>query len=384
MASPNPLTSAATSSPVGGLCPAYVVADPDTAALRVAGLTTLDRLLVAAHRAGLAPLTVVATQELPPIPRTRAWRIPFQVVSAADPAGGRAVWLRTDALVQAVDLKRLAAAGSARLTDAEGVGVLAVSVPKGWAGGDPFREAEGTAPLRAEGVACVVRNAGEARRATRCLWASIRSSADGTVDRWFNRPVGRPLARLLIPTPVTPNMISVAATLLGLVSAAMFAVGNPAWSVIAAVLFQGSAILDCVDGDVARVAFKESPLGKWLDLVGDQVVHIGVFLGITAGVMRSGGGAHMAWLGALAVVGAAMSFWRVLRGMRRPPEAGGSGRLQGLIDAATNRDFSVLVLILAILGRLEVFLWLAGLGSHVFWMLLAWLQREPRPVAGRS
>ncbi len=365
--------------------PGIIVVEPASAGLRVAALSTLDRLLVAAHRAGLAPLTVVSGHPLPPVPRARAWRVPFTVVREVAGTPDRGVWLRTDVLVQPVDLKRLAQAGSAQLVDGAGTRLSAVSTRRAT---DPARVFEiggdgGCTLLTPEGVACAVRNAGEARDATRRLWASITSSADGWVDRVFNRPAGRPLSRLLVHTPVTPNQISVVATLLGVVAAVLFASGQYAPSIVAAVLFQVSAILDCMDGDVARVALKESRLGKWLDIVGDQVVHIGVFIGVTTGVVRSGGTAAMGWLGALAVVGAAMSFWMVLRGMKRPETRG--SWLQQVLNAATNRDFSVLVLALAVAGRLDWFLWMAGVGSHVFWLLLWWLLRDGQaPVAARE
>lgn len=61
-----------------------------------------------------------------------------------------------------------------------------------------------------------------------------------------------------------------------------------------------------------------------------------------------------------AALGAAISFAVVLRGMKAAPAGGGRGLLGKLLDAATNRDFSVLVLLLAVVDRLAWFLWLAA------------------------
>ena len=94
------------------------------------------------------------------------------------------------------------------------------------------------------------------------LWASLTSASDGFVDKVFNRPCGRPLSKLLIHTPVSPNMVSVASILTGVVSAIFFASGQFITGIVGALLFQLSAIVDCVDGDIARVLFKESRLGK--------------------------------------------------------------------------------------------------------------------------
>ncbi|HET6889181.1 MAG TPA: hypothetical protein VFH87_14785 [Candidatus Udaeobacter sp.] len=53
---------------------------------------------------------------------------------------------------------------------------------------------------------------------------------------------------------------------------------------------------------------------------------------------------------------------------------GKSSGLKKLIDATTNRDFSLLVLLLAIAGKLDLFLWMAGIGVHLFWMIALRLQ----------
>jgi hypothetical protein len=55
--------------------------------------------------------------------------------------------------------------------------------------------------------------------------------------------------------------------------------------------------------------------------------------------------------------------------------------MQKILDAVTNRDFSVLVLALAVIDRLEWFLWMSGIGSHVFWIGLLALQMRTAPPA---
>jgi phosphatidylglycerophosphate synthase len=230
-------------------------------------------------------------------------------------------------------------------------------------------------PMAAKGVAAAIRSAETARLAERAFWTSLTSSSDGLVDRYFNRPVGRPLSRLLIHTAVSPNAVSIASILLGLFAAGCFAVGNYTMSVLGAVLFQLSAIVDCVDGDIARAVFKESPLGKWLDLAGDQVVHISLFAAIAIGLWRQDSVAPVVCLGLSAVAGALLSFAAVVRGKKRITEKSNT-LLRRLLDSATSRDFSVLVLALALVEQLDVFLWLTGAGSHVFWIALVWLQRR--------
>ncbi len=286
--------------------------------------------------------------------------------------------LSTGALVQPADLKRVIEQRG-RLTKPDGT-LLPVGVLNSISTAPLDSQLTKLPAITTVGVAELVRDPASTTHATRQLWASLTSSADGLVDKYFNRPVGRVLfSRLLIHTPISPNQVSVAATLIGLLSAACFAEGSAKVAIWGAGLLQLSAIVDCVDGDLARVLFKESPLGKWLDIVGDQVVHIGVFVCIGIGLYRAGSIAPVLPLAASAAIGVVISFLIVMRGLLQP-ESQRNSRLQKLIDATTNRDFSVLLLILAFVGRLEWFLWLTALGVHVFWVLALSLQLKRSPA----
>jgi phosphatidylglycerophosphate synthase len=350
--------------------PALIFFDEPTAGLKIAALTLLDRLVVTIHRAGASSITIATRNPLPRLERTAALGIPVRVAPEPPAASGALLVAESGLLVEPADVRALMQQG-ARLTTATGarlpIGVLS-GVDTAW------QEALDQRPARAaQGVAARVTDAATLPAAERALWASLTSSADGLVDKVFNRPCGRPLSKLLVHTPISPNAVSLASMAIGLVAAYAFAVGRYPATVVAAILFQLSAVVDCVDGDIARALFKESPFGKWLDLAGDQVVHLAVFAGITVGLVRDGESPFAVWLGASAVLGALLSFAVVVRGMRQPAN-GRSQLLQKLIDAVTNRDFSVLVLALACFDRLEWFLWLSAIGSHVFWLTALGLQ----------
>lgn len=364
---------------LSGRLPALILCEPATCGLRVAALTLLDRLLVAVHRAGCGPIRVACNGPLPAAERARALGIPFEVIHGTPTVSEPTLIASTNQLVQAVDIQGVVAArGTLATPDGER---LPAGVTDRWQG-TVAASLSGVATHVASGVAVAVRSAADATTAERALWASLVSASDGFVDKWFNRPVGRPLSRWIIHTPITPNQVSLASIGIGTVAGALFGLGHHEWSVVAAVLFQVSAIVDCVDGDVARSVFKESPLGKWLDLVGDQVVHAAVFVGIAVGLWRSGLHGPFPALGGSAVLGGLIAFGVVVRGMTRKGEP--NRRLQRLIDGATSRDFSVLVLALACAHRLEWFLWMAAVGSHVFWVLALGLQFFPGKPAGAT
>jgi hypothetical protein len=52
------------------------------------------------------------------------------------------------------------------------------------------------------------------------------------------------------------------------------------------------------------------------------------------------------------------------------------GLLKKAADQLTNRDFSVILLLFTLVGRLDWFLWLAALGSNIFWTVLLWIYRK--------
>jgi phosphatidylglycerophosphate synthase len=236
-------------------------------------------------------------------------------------------------------------------------------------------------PIIAGVVARLISDAASAAEAERKLWASLTSSADGVVDRFFNRPLGRPLSKLLVHTPISPNQVSIASILIGVASAWFFAAGH---FVTGALVFQLCAIVDCVDGDLARALFKQSRLGKWLDLGGDQVVHFSVFTGIGIGVAHTDPSVPALALGASAALGVLLCFAVIVRALRQPAARRGP-HLNKLLDATANRDFSVLLLVLALWGRMDLFLWMAGIGIHVFWMMLLALQvGRPTPAFSRQ
>ncbi|HXF91550.1 MAG TPA: CDP-alcohol phosphatidyltransferase family protein [Nitrospiraceae bacterium] len=229
-----------------------------------------------------------------------------------------------------------------------------------------------------------VRDASGVKAAERTLFQSLKGEFEGFVDRHFNRKVSKLFTKLFLALRFSPNVVTVVSTVVGLTAAAGFAVGGYAAGVGAALLFQLAAVIDCCDGEVARLTFAESPLGAWLDITADNVVHMAIFAGIAWGAYTQHGEGHGAWiplaLGAAAILGNACSFWlvrrvqriRTIRGWNNPVQAAWSNFL---LKNVASRDFSVVVLLFALLGKLDWFLWLAAIGSTAFWMILLWVIR---------
>lgn len=207
---------------------------------------------------------------------------------------------------------------------------------------------------------------------------------DGFVDRYFNRKVSVLLTRLFLRIGLSPNAITVLSLLIGLMAAGSFALGSYAAGILGGLLFQLSAIVDCCDGEVARLTNKQSRFGEQLDIAADNVVHMAIFAGVAWGLFLQQEPGSGSWLplllGVAAVLGNGLSFWLVNRAKAlrdrqawvNPTQA---ARSDFIFKNLVSRDFSAVLLIFALVGKVEWFLWLAAVGSNVFWMIMAWVTR---------
>ena len=229
-----------------------------------------------------------------------------------------------------------------------------------------------------------VRDTADVQAAEKKLFNSLKGESEGFVDRFFNRKISRWFTRIFLAIGLSPNVITILASLVGLVAAAGFGLGTYNAGIAAALLFQLAAIIDCCDGEVARLTFTESPFGAWLDIAMDNVVHMAIFAGIAVGSYMHLAGGEGAWvplaLGAAAVIGNGLSFWLVTRAQKiksanewkTPVQASWS---DFMLKNVASRDFSVIVLVFAAIGRLEWFLWIAAIGSVVFSIIMLWVIR---------
>jgi len=175
-----------------------------------------------------------------------------------------------------------------------------------------------------------------------------------------------------------------------LVAAAGFGVGTYSAGIVAALLFQLAAIIDCCDGEVARLTFTESPFGAWLDIAMDNVVHMAIFAGMAVGSYLRLDGSDGTWvplaLGSAAVAGNGLSFWLVTREQKIKSASGWKTPVQAawsdfMLKNVASRDFSVIVLIFAVIAKLDWFLWMAAIGSLVFSLLMLWVIRPSACLA---
>lgn len=139
----------------------------------------------------------------------------------------------------------------------------------------------------------------ERREAQRLLRKSLGKVADdGYVAANLNRPLSTRLTARLASTAIRPNQISIAAFLLALMAAGLFATGTYRWGVLGALLLQGSSILDGVDGELARLKYLSTPYGAWLDTILDRYADVAVAVGVTVAAAQATDGSDiLVWIG---------------------------------------------------------------------------------------
>lgn len=95
-----------------------------------------------------------------------------------------------------------------------------------------------------------------------------------------------PLIKILAKTSITPNQISFLYLILAIIGGVLFSFGIYLYSIIAMLLVQIYQILDCVDGEIARMKNIQCKYGEWVELNTDMVIVLPLFLGISIGVYR--------------------------------------------------------------------------------------------------
>ncbi|MGE5147035.1 MAG: CDP-alcohol phosphatidyltransferase family protein, partial [Candidatus Eiseniibacteriota bacterium] len=155
------------------------------------------------------------------------------------------------------------------------------------------------------------------RTAERRLLRGLVKDTDGFMARHVERPISLAVSRLLAPTPVTPNQMTLISVAIGLIGAPFFLSSAALWQTVGALLLLAHSILDGCDGELARLRYQESRWGGILDFWGDNVVHAAVFACMGIGWSRAIEADWPLALGAsavLATIGSAgFVYWRTMR-----------------------------------------------------------------------
>jgi phosphatidylglycerophosphate synthase len=207
------------------------------------------------------------------------------------------------------------------------------------------------------------------------------------MDIWFNSLFSLRISSLLVKTPLTPNQLTLFGLIIGLVAGLLFARGDYWSGLMGGFLLAATAVWDCCDGDVARLKFMESDFGEQLDTICDNIINVFIFTGMMIGMAHSQGLAQAIVPFLLLALGGGLIFIFIYF-----PEGGKGSFFRGtwlyeVIQVLASRNFIYIVVLFAIAGKLDWFLWLAGLGSNVFALSLYLAKRKiiySTPNGGRD
>jgi phosphatidylglycerophosphate synthase len=134
--------------------------------------------------------------------------------------------------------------------------------------------------------------------------ASVKSSvSDELINTYLLRPVAGTIVRILYPTTITPNQVTLASTFTGLLAALLFTFGSHPATALAGLCVTLKDVLDSADGQLARAKRMYSRIGRFLDSIGDFVVNLAVFTAITSTLVSTTGNHLLMVFGFLGFLG---------------------------------------------------------------------------------
>jgi phosphatidylglycerophosphate synthase len=107
---------------------------------------------------------------------------------------------------------------------------------------------------------------------------TLKSSlSDELINTYLLRPIAGFVVWVLYPTRITPNQVTIASTVAGLIAAGFYLQNEAVSTAIAGLLVTLKDLLDSADGQLARARQQYSRIGRFLDSLGDFVVDVAVF-----------------------------------------------------------------------------------------------------------
>jgi phosphatidylglycerophosphate synthase len=191
---------------------------------------------------------------------------------------------------------------------------------------------------------------------------------DGFLARHLSRRISPFISKRLAHTRVKPNQITLVGVAIGLVGA--FFLSRPGYwpQLMGSLLFLCFAVIDGVDGEVSRLRLQESQFGYYLDMITDNIVNVAIFAGIAFGLYRdTADGIYLKAL--LFLFGgfglcAISVYYNVSK--RSQDELRQSPKIARFMVLLTNSDFAYLIVALALIHRLQWFLFSTAVGTYLF------------------
>jgi len=112
-----------------------------------------------------------------------------------------------------------------------------------------------------------------------------RPDVEELADLYLFRPLAFLLVKAIYRTSLTPNQLSGISMLLGIMAGTSLAAAGPAGVWAGAALLFLAVVVDCADGQLARLKKSGTHMGRVVDGAVDYVVGLAVYLGLGLGVL---------------------------------------------------------------------------------------------------
>lgn len=204
---------------------------------------------------------------------------------------------------------------------------------------------------------------------------------------WVARPPAAVVVYALRNTRITPNQVTFASAVVAAIACAMFVLLRSHGGLIAAALvFEFSFVLDCADGQLARLRKVASPIGHLLDFLMDELKAMALLASVTVRVWQDTGDDRLMIVGLVALFCLASgltltSFTRRPEYGARPPtedgqpaEVGGRTGIAHLVLTPIELAARIVVhypqylWVLAIIDRIDLYFW-AYAGVNALYLL---------------
>jgi phosphatidylglycerophosphate synthase len=111
--------------------------------------------------------------------------------------------------------------------------------------------------------------------------------AEEILDLVIYRPISFQFVKLIYNTNITPNQISYVSLFLGVFAGVLYAFGSELSFILAAVSFFLCNVLDCADGQLARLKKNGTRIGRIIDGLIDYITALSTFIGIAIALQTS-------------------------------------------------------------------------------------------------
>jgi hypothetical protein len=141
--------------------------------------------------------------------------------------------------------------------------------------------------------------------------SSLKSfDVEEILDLIIYRPISFLFVKLIYPTNLTPNQISIISMIFGLAVFFLLYPGIYLYIALGGLAIFISNVLDCADGQLARLKKNGTKVGRIIDGFIDYITGAAIFFGIGAALYHINGNPWMSWV--LAAVG---GFSRIMQNM---------------------------------------------------------------------